>query len=250
MKIDVKRIAVEDITALRELHRQEMNCQIVHDSFPGRGFSDPYLIQLDGRIAGYCLVANRYEPDMVDEFYVAPAYRGEALPIFRQVLALSGATKIRAQTNDRLMLLMLYDCARNIKSDTILFADGFKSHLSCPDGVSLRRTTDAEKEQLKPLYPHEGVGEWLLETADGVVATGGALYHYNPPFGDIYMEVDERYRQRGYGSYLVQEVKRLCYEIGKVPAARCNVSNVASRRTLEKAGLLPCGRILMGDVIK
>jgi GNAT superfamily N-acetyltransferase len=147
------------------------------------------------------------------------------------------------------MLLMLYDCAQNITSDTIIFADAFTSSLTCPD-VTLRKTTAEEKEALKPRYPHEGVGEWLLETDEGVVATGGALYHYNPPYGDIYMEVDERFRQRGYGSYLVQEVKRICYEIGKVPAARCNVNNIASRRTLQKAGLLPCGRILMGDIVK
>ena len=30
----------------------------------------------------------------------------------------------------------------------------------------------------------------------------------------------------------------IAYEIGKVPAARCNASNVASRETMQKAGLL------------
>ena len=45
-------------------------------------------------------------------------------------------------------------------------------------------------------------------------------------------------------------LKRIAYEIGKKPAARCNVANVASRSTLQKAGLLPCGRILVGDVVK
>jgi GNAT superfamily N-acetyltransferase len=64
------------------------------------------------------------------------------------------------------------------------------------------------------------------------------------------MEVSEPYRRRGIGSYLVQELKRICYEMGKTPAARCNVSNVASRKTMEKAGLLPYGRILLGDVVK
>ena len=54
--------------------------------------------------------------------------------------------------------------------------------------------------------------------------------------------------QQGFGSYLVQELKRVCYEAGKKPAARCNADNVASRRTLQKAGFLPCGRLLVGDV--
>ena len=35
---------------------------------------------------------------------------------------------------------------------------------------------------------------------------------------------------------MVQEIKRACYDRGSVPAARCNVDNTASRKTLQKAG--------------
>jgi GNAT superfamily N-acetyltransferase len=88
--------------------------------------------------------------------------------------------------------------------------------------------------------------DWLLEF-DGVVAgAGGVLFHYNRPYGDIYMKVAEAYRNRGFGAYLVQEMKRVCYERGNVPAARCNPRNIASRRTLQKAGFVPCGHILVG----
>src|SRR5690349_8249283 len=111
MTIEVSRVELNDILPLRELHRQEMHCQITHDSFPQRGLSDPYLLQADGRTAGYGLVANKYDPDTVDEFYLFPAYRAAALPLFRQLLEASQATKIRAQSNDRLLTLMLYDCA-------------------------------------------------------------------------------------------------------------------------------------------
>jgi GNAT superfamily N-acetyltransferase len=294
MNIEVSRVEVNDILPLRELYRQEVNCQIVHDSFPRRGFSDPYLIRVGGRIAGYGLVANKHYPDTVDEFHTLPAYRAAALPMFRQLLEVSQANRIRAQTNDRLMLLMLYDCAANITSEAILFADGFTTHLTCPTGI-LRKVTEADKAPLDANNLDSGA-DWMIESGppgafwrgsgapgafwrgsgapvaswrgsdsdgggdgegdgegDGVgvaVAAGGILFHYNPPYGDIYMAVHEAYRQRGFGSYLVQELKRICYEMGKTPAARCNVANVASRKTLQKAGLLPCGRILLGDVVK
>jgi GNAT superfamily N-acetyltransferase len=62
------------------------------------------------------------------------------------------------------------------------------------------------------------------------------------------MEVSETFRRHGLGSFLVQELKRVCYEGGRVPAARCNPRNVASRRTLQKAGFVPCGHILVGSV--
>jgi GNAT superfamily N-acetyltransferase len=248
MNIEVARVEVSEIMPLRELYRQEMNCQIIHDSFPRRGFSDAYLIHVEGRIAGYGLVANRHDPDTADEFYTLPAYRAAALPMFRQLLEVSQATRIRAQSNDRLMLLMLYDCAANITSDTILFEDAFPTHLACPTGL-LRRATEADKEPLEANKLDSGAG-WVIES-DGIpVAAGDVLFHYNPPYGDIYMAVHEGYRRRGFGSYLVQELKRIAYEMGKTPAARCNVSNAASRKTLQKAGMLPCCRLLVGEVVK
>ncbi len=62
------------------------------------------------------------------------------------------------------------------------------------------------------------------------------------------MEVAEPFRRRGLGTYLVQELKRVCCDGEFVPAARCNPRNVASRRTLQKAGFVPCGHILHGSV--
>jgi GNAT superfamily N-acetyltransferase len=113
----------------------------------------------------------------------------------------------------------------------------------------LKKATEDDKERILASKLDDGAG-WLIESDGIVVATGGLLFHYNPPYGDIYMSVHESYRQRGFGSYLVQELKRIAYEMGKRPAARCNVSNTASRKTLQKAGLLPCARLLEGDVMK
>jgi GNAT superfamily N-acetyltransferase len=154
--------------------------------------------------------------------------------MFRAFLETSAAHGIRVQTNDRLLLLMLYDCATDINVENVLFADALTTDLPCPDGLLRRKPGDDE--------------EWQIVVDDVVAATVGLLFHYNPPYADIYMEVDERFRRRGFGSYIVQEVKRVAYELGKRPAARCNADNAASRRTLERAGMLPCGRILRGEV--
>jgi GNAT superfamily N-acetyltransferase len=248
MNSEVSRVEVDEIMPLRELHRQAMNCQIMHDSFPRRGFSDAYLLRVEGRIAGYGLVANRHWPETVHEYYPLPAYRAAALPLFRHLLEVSQATQILAQTNDRLLLLMLYDCAANIVSDTILFEDALTTRLTCPSGV-FRKGTEADKERLEAQKLDPG-SSWLIESEGVPVATGGVTFHYNPPYADLYMGVSEAYRQRGFGSYMVQELKRVAYEIGKIPAARCNVANTASRQTLQKAGMLPCCRLLVGEVVK
>jgi GNAT superfamily N-acetyltransferase len=246
MNIDITRVEISEILPLRELYRQAMNCQIVKDSFARRGFSDAYLIRDQGAVAGYGLVARHHEPDSLHELYLVPQFEAAALPIVRQLLAVSSAKKIVTQTNDRLLLLMLYDCTTNITSETILFGDAYTTNLQCSTG-KFRKVTEADKARLFE-HKHEPGGDWMIE-CDGVpVATGGALFHYNPPYGDLYMEVHEAYRRRGFGSYLLQEVKSVCYEMGKIPAAGCNVSNTGSRRSLEKAGMLPCARILLGEV--
>jgi len=166
--------------------------------------------------------------------------------MFRELLIAGQATHIEAQTNNPLMLLMLYDCAKNITAENILFQDAFDASLVCPNGA-FRRATPEDHGKIFP-HQHQPVGEWFIESGAAIVASGGFLCHYNPPYGDIYMEVAEPARLQGFGSYLVQELKRVCYEAGKKPAARCNPDNVGSRKTLEKAGLLPCGRLLAGEV--
>lgn len=52
MNIEIIPSSKDEITPLRELHRQQTNCQIMHDSFLRRDFTDPYLIQVEGRTAG------------------------------------------------------------------------------------------------------------------------------------------------------------------------------------------------------
>jgi len=63
------------------------------------------------------------------------------------------------------------------------------------------------------------------------------------------MEVREDRRNRGIGSFLLQEVKKACYLTGRVPAARCDAQNAASKATLLKAGMRESGSILMGKVM-
>jgi len=92
------------------------------------------------------------------------------------------------------------------------------------------------------------VGDYILELNKEVVASGGFLLHYNFPFADLYMEVKEDHRRQGLGSYLIQELKKQCYLAGRVPAARCNMDNVASGTTLTKVGLAVAGFMLIGAV--
>ena len=241
MNIEVRQAEYPSVEALRELYRAEAQCQIICDGDLPRGLADPFLVLLDGRVAGYGAVRNRIDQGRLTEFYSLPYARAEAPAMFCELLRASGTKEIAAQTNMPSLLMLLYDYATDITTEKILFEDTLISNLTCPDGL-VRLALDGENS------PDPG-SPWVVDVEGALVAAGGFLCHYNPPYADIYMTVAEDARRRGYGSYLVQELKKICYEAGKKPGARCDPRNTASRKSLEKAGFLACGRLLVGQVV-
>jgi len=246
--ISTQECALAVIQSLRDLYREEMNCQIVHDSIhERRGWTREYALAIDGAVVGYGSVAVAgpwKDKPALYEYYVVPDRRSHVFDLFRALLPACGAVSMEVQSNDALTTNMLHAFARDVVSEAIVFHDKLETRLQVP-GVTVRMPTEAESPDLC-----EGERVWrrVIGVDGQIAANGGVLFHYNHPYGDIYMDVEEPFRRRGYGSLIVQELKRLCYERGHIPAARCSTSNVASYRTLQKAGLVPCAHILLGNL--
>jgi len=245
-----KTVAASEVLPLRTRHREEMNCQIVHDSIHRRqGWTLIYQLELQGTAVGYGTVAIGgpwKEKPTVLEYYVLPEHRGRAFELFEVFLATATPAFFEIQSNDVLPTVMLHTYGRDIVSEKIVFRDGFTT--THPSGGATMRLVTSDEEVRQSLERRQGSSDWILEMDGQPVGKGGLAFHYNRPYADVYMEVGEAFRRRGLGSYLVQELKRFCYELGAVPAARCNVGNVASRRTLQRGGLVPFAHILLGTV--
>jgi hypothetical protein len=226
-----------------------MNCQITKDSIHARpGWSLEYLLTLDNEPAAYASIAIAgpwKDKPTVYEYFVLPDHRTRAFDLFTELLAATKPVAIEIQSNAPMLTIMLHTFAQNVTSESILFHDHITTHLPPPPGVTLRHPTPADNLDL---LPHQFPTHAVLEINNEIAATGGILFHYNPPYGDIYMEVHEPFRRRGLGAYLVQELKRIARERNNTPAARCNVNNIPSRKTLQKAGFVPCGHILVGKL--
>jgi GNAT superfamily N-acetyltransferase len=230
---------------MRDEYRREMNCQIVHDSYHQRGFTDSYAFTAGADVIGYAsLAGDDGKRDVIKEFYVRAPWRDLSTAFFRRLVEHSKAVLAEAQTNDPFLWPIVRSEAAELTSDTILFADALTTSLAAGPGV-LRRLSWRDRRKV---FPHvvEPVGDWGVDVDGEVVATGGLLFHYNKPYGDIYMEVASPHRRRGFGSFLVQELKRIAYDGGHVPAARCNTDNLPSQRALHRAGMHPCGQIMRG----
>lgn len=87
----VKLVALDAILAWRDLYRQEIDCQVVHDSLHTRkGWTHEYLVELAGVAVGYGSVAVAgpwKEKPALFEFYVLPCHRARVFELFRAVLA-------------------------------------------------------------------------------------------------------------------------------------------------------------------
>lgn len=243
MEIAICKVGLQEILSFRELFLKENNFQFVCNKCHDYGWSDDYLFTINGVKAGYGCVwgTNRREDrDAIFEFYLLPAYRSLAELVFPKFHELSDAIYIECQTNDLLLTSMLYEFCRDINTEAILFEEHFETKLCIADTVFRKKTT---ADQLS-----EDFGDYLLLYNNEVVADGGLMLNYNLPFADIYMRVNEDKRRNGFGSLIVQELKREAYRIGRVPAARCNINNYISKATLQKAGLRVCGYRVMGKI--
>jgi GNAT superfamily N-acetyltransferase len=241
MKIQVAKSNTQEIGPLRVLFLQENNFQFIYNKCHAYGWADAYLFVLDGQPIGYGAIwgeNNRADRDAIFEFYLIQPHRKFSNNCFKKLVELSGASSIVCQSNDPLLVSMLYQYASSIKADRILFKDTFQTHFNIPGLIFKKEDPQADE--------HPDARTYTLTINNELLATGGFLLNYNRPYADLYMEVMETHRRKGLGSFMIQELKRVCYETGNVPAARCNIDNIASQYTLQRAGMSICGFMLVG----
>ncbi|MEM7374986.1 MAG: GNAT family N-acetyltransferase [Bacteroidota bacterium] len=245
--MECRKLKYEEILPLREQFLTEHPFQIRYDACHWRAWADEYLFIHNGQGIGYGSIKGLKElvdRDTVFEFFVLPAFRKQASHLFAQLLRASGASHLECQSNDFWMSSMMYEFGEGIHSRVILFGEHRTTDMtrtdvifrSCQSGDDVFGKKDADR------------GAFVLERQGEIVADGGFLTHYNPPFADLYMEVKEACRREGLGSFMLQEVKKACHEAGHIPAARCNITNLGSRFSLLKAGMKICGYMLQGKV--
>jgi hypothetical protein len=237
MKAKVIKTPLTEIQALRDLFLAESPFQFIYNKCHGAGWADTYLFTINEMKVGYGSIRGkdrREDRDAVFEFYLLKPFRHLTDKIFSEFQKISRAKFIECQSNDTLLASVLFDRASIIHVEAILFEDSFQTKLKIPNTIFKQKENTDEG----PSY--------VLEDDGNTVARGGYVWNYNFPFIDMYYEVEENYRQRGFGSLIAQELKKEAYRMNRIPAARCNVKNKASKATLLKAGMRVCGHLLTG----
>ncbi len=240
MHFEVIKSDQATVEPLRRLFLSEIKFQFIYNKCHKAGWADVYLFTMNKLHIGYGSVwgkDKRENRDTIFEFYISEPFRKHDSRIFADFIQYSGTGFIECQSNDILIARMLFEYAENIKAEAIIFEDSYETDLKIP-GCRLIKNELSDEDIV-----------YRLEMDDRLVATGGYVWNYNYPFIDLYYEVKEEHRKNGFGSLIVQELKKEAYRLKRVPAARCNVKNMASKRTLIKAGMRVCGYILIGELI-
>lgn len=241
MEIAIRKVQEADIESHRRLFLAEAKFQFIYNKCHGAGWVDVYLFEADGVSVGYGSVwgkDKREDRDTICEFFLVQPFRKYARQFFSEFIKTSGAGFVECQTNDILLADMAFESARNINAEAILFEAAFETAFTINGAQFVKSKSPDEWDA----YSVQRGGE--------IVATGGYVWNYNFPYIDIYYEVKENFRKRGYGAFIMQELKSEAYRLGRVPSARCNINNHASRALLLKAGMQICGYIIIGEIIK
>ncbi|MCF0070127.1 N-acetyltransferase [Dyadobacter sp. CY261] len=243
MRVDIIKTELDEIRDLRTMFLHENNFQFVCNKCHDYGWADTWLFRIDNVRVGYGSVwgtDRRQDRDTIFEFYLLPGYQKFASTIFEEMQRACKAIWIESQSNDVLLTTMLYRFCKTSFAEAILFEDHFQTSFEIPGAIFRKRS------EYDPMDGDDS--EYVLDVGGEIVASGGLMLNYNIPYADIYMQTKEPHREKGYATYIVQELKRTAYIMGRVPAARCNIGNRISQATLEKAGLTVCGFRLKGAI--
>ncbi|WP_276484553.1 GNAT family N-acetyltransferase [Paraflavitalea pollutisoli] len=240
MHCTTTKTSLSVIEPLRALFLHEFNGQYVHNKCHLYGWADAWLLQLNGQPVGYGSVwgkEQRADRDSIFEFYVLPDYRRWARECFGALREAAQTPFIECQSNDFLLTAMLYEHARSIYAEAILFEDQYATHF--PMGNRQWQAASSDNPNDVP---------FILTEAGETIASGGLMLNYNKPYADLYYEVVESRRRQGIGALMVQQLKKAAYDLHRIPAARCNIKNAISKATLLKGGFGVCGYILQGEL--
>jgi GNAT superfamily N-acetyltransferase len=241
----VRRAEQAEIVSLRDAGA--MDGQIVHDSIHARlGWTLEYVITHGDRAIGYgsSRSPGRGATGRPYTSSISIRHRSRAFELFDAFLDASNPHAFEVQTSDTLDHHVRRTHETSAPSG---------SYFAMARPRCITRTAprcDASRRRRNPDRDRGTAGRRGLGRRDRRSGrrAGRDAVSLQPAYGDIYMDVDEPFRRRGIGAYLVQELKRICYELGAIPCARCSTTNEPSRRTLQRAGFVPFAHILFGSL--
>lgn len=197
-------------------------------------------------------------------FHLWETYQPRAQEIFRWLLTTYQIQQAMASTIEPAYFSLCLDLQSSMQAHAYLFQDHHNVALTpAISNCIFRQATESDLEHMLSFYQAniDGPVDWLpdfLRTRiqrqelfmlaaeqHTILAAGECIPSQSqPPYTDLGMVVARAYRGRGLASYMLTQLKQHCYETDKKPICSCDVSNLASKKAIEKAGFISNHRIM------
>ncbi len=220
-----------------------------------------WKIQDQGRSAGFfCLDAD----GRLLRFFLSEDYQQNAYSIFSWVLSTYHVRSAFVSTMEAFFFSLCLDKQSRVKTHAYLFHHDLKVIEPSIDqsALCLKLAKESDLQDVVTFYERNagGPGDWiepflhrrfernellLLYKEQMLVAAGECIpSQLQPPYADMGMVVEESQRRQGLGSFMIMQLKKRCYEHHWKPICSCEVINPASKRAIEKAGMLSEHRLV------
>ena len=213
-----------------------------------------HAIECDG-VVGYLTALD----DTLNELFLVPEHRSHADSVLAQAIESLGLAYAWASTFDPIALAACTSSPRAYQVLGCQFRTWHPAVLPALDPVPTERLATLEDVDLVGAANHPEIFDdpkdipiWLgngwvtlFEVPDRLTGFGLCT-----PVGphttacDVGIRVCEPYQRRGLGAWIVQRMVARAENQGLVATAGCAIDNVASRRTLERAGFVADHRLL------
>lgn len=205
--------------------------------------------------AGYCAVDSQRQ---LLEYWLLPQYVQYSPDIFKVVLVRFSPVRAFCKSFDAQLMSASFDIGASVSVVGYNFRSNWKEgRFTERSEISVRVAGPADTETVFALREElfekdEEITEFLekeqiyLFTIDAETAGIGIISQIIPTqlYYDIGMGVAPSFRGRGVGTYIISYLKNLCDTNGWTAVCGCDAENVASRKTLQKAGYVPLYRML------
>ncbi len=214
-----------------------------------------YMIHLNDEQMGYFLINDE---SVLIEYFIIQKYVFLADSILMRIVDDFSITKGVCKTFDHLFLSCCVGIQKKMRVVGVLFRTYHPaSDIGQHREISVRQATIADEKHIIEIneevfdHDHEVLEyihkkQLLIFEKEGTPVGFGIFSRViegRPDF-DIGMLVEKGFRGQGLGQFIISYLADYCFSWGWRPVAGCAVDNIASRRTLEKAGFIADYRML------
>lgn len=208
----------------------------------------PYLLQDARETAGYAVLS---EGALLTEFFLKSSYHSSAGRWLQAVIQELAVKSVYCKSFDPLLLNSCRANGYSSKTVGILYRGYAATDIIVDSRLQPRRATIADYELLlqQPgdLYETPAELTCLLNTEsiqlfyrnDHLVGCGFKIHiHKKWNYYDIGMWVHPDFRRQGIAPQIIAYLKAQCLADNQIPICGCEVSNLASQKTLERNGFV------------